>query len=74
MFNFRKKTGSAAINEAIGEFESIASRIETGVQENVDQVGANTETIRALEAENENLLTVANRGRSVAGKLRELIA
>jgi hypothetical protein len=75
MFNYRKlKNGSEAIHEAIGQFEDIAARIQSGVQDNRAQIGTNIDTIAALEAENATLDAVAARGASVAAKLRELVA
>lgn len=73
-FASKPKTGSEAIFEAIGQFEEIAGRITTGVQDNRAQIEANKETITALEFQNADLSVVAGRGESVAAKLRELVA
>jgi len=75
MFGFTpKKSGSAAIEEAIGQFEDIASRITAGVEENRGRIYDNKIAIVNLEADNAVLEAVAARGVSVAAKLRELIA
>lgn len=75
MFSFRKpKTGSEAIYDAIGQFESIARTIESGVSDNEASKAANEATIAALRAENNTLDADAARGKSVAAKLRDLLA
>ena len=76
MFNPFKsiKTGTDAINEAIGQFEDIAVRIEAGVKDNEAEIIVNTETIAGLQVKNDMLLSAAARGESVAAKLRELIS
>lgn len=72
---FRKvKTGTESIQEAISQFEDIAARIESGVLANTAEIAANKEAIAALESANVDLTAVANRGRSVATKLRDLMA
>lgn len=73
-FASKPKSGSEAIFEAIGQFEDIAQRIESGVQDNRAQIEANKETIAAMEFQNADLTVVAARGESVAAKLRELVA
>jgi hypothetical protein len=73
-FRSRPKTGSDAIFAAIGEFESIAARIEAGVADNKADIEGNKQTIAALEAENATLAADAARGESVASKLRGLLA
>jgi hypothetical protein len=75
MFGFAKqKTGSEAINEAIGEFEDIAARIESGVADNKGRIYDNKIAIVNLEADNVALETAASRGESVAAKLRSLVS
>ena len=73
-FRSAPKTGTDAINEALGQFEDIASRLTAGAQDNHENIAANDEQIAALKAENETLAAHAARAHSVAGKLRELIA
>jgi hypothetical protein len=71
--NARPKTGTAAIEEAIGELESIAGRIEAAVQQDKEQVEGNLRSINILLAENSELDSAASRGQTIAEKLRELI-
>jgi hypothetical protein len=73
-FARKPKTGSDAIFAAIGQFESIAATIESGVADNKADIEGNKQTIAALEAENATLAADAARGESVAAKLRGLLS
>ena len=74
LFKAAEKVGSELIEEAVGQFESIAQRIEAGVQHNRDQIDENDATIQELQAATVSLSKDASRGESVATKLRELVA
>jgi hypothetical protein len=77
MFNFfraAEKVGSDLIQEAISEFDSIAARIQAGVDHNHGFIAENKSQIDALTAENAKLLTDATSGANVVAKLRALIS
>lgn len=77
MFSFfraAEKVGSELIHDAIGQFESIAQRIEAGVRHNRESITVNNDKISSLQAENGVLDEHAARGESVAAKLRALIS
>jgi hypothetical protein len=77
MFNlFRKteKVGSDLIQEAIAEFDSIAARIQAGVDHNHGFIAENKAQIDALTIENDALLKDAISGANVVAKLRALIS
>lgn len=62
------------IANAIGKFEAIAEEIENGIAANSSKIAINRQSIDVLLAQNKNLSSDAERGSSVAAKLRQLIA
>ncbi len=74
LFRAAEKVGSDLIQEAIGQFESIAEKIEAGVRHNREFIAGNEQQIASLQSENKALHTDATRGEAVAAKLRALIS
>jgi hypothetical protein len=66
--------GSELIADALSQFEGIAVKLETGVRQNEEAIAANDAFIAAKKAENDGLFKAANKGLSVATKLRALIS
>jgi hypothetical protein len=74
IFGSKPKTGTALIEETIGQFESFAAKLEAGAQQNAAQEAANDESIAALLAANKALNAARFRATSVADKLRALVS
>jgi hypothetical protein len=66
--------GNRIIRRAVQQFHSIIKDLEAGIAQNLGQADANRKDIEALQLENADLRTAADRGQRIAEKLKELIA